>query len=228
MGDLLPLRFTNPAEDKRLAAIQAVDLYDLKLSHAEELTGLPQRSQPAEQELFAAPPAGLIFEDNAGAAALKIASGERKPTFSGEVLVEIVASKDRLRENFIALTPESAGIDRVIVQLSQSGKVPPRWTLASEDDKPLSIRQWSKSEQAGAGLIAGEIWELTLRRPQSTPFKSWHARGGFRRSSTGLSGVAARGRHPARHTDNQRFWRQRTAYRQSPTQTHSTRAGPGG
>ncbi|MGA2063059.1 MAG: hypothetical protein ABSG67_21515, partial [Thermoguttaceae bacterium] len=124
-------------------------------------------------ELFAAPPAGLLFEDNAGAAALEIALGERKPAFSGEVLVEVVASKDRLRENFIlCLTPESAGIDRVIVQLSQPGKVPPRWTLVSEDDNPLSIRQWSKSEQAGAGLGAGgEIWELTLRRPLSAPFE---------------------------------------------------------
>ena len=156
VGDLLPLRFTNPAEDKRLAAIQAVDLYDLKLSNAEELTRLTARDlSPREQELFAAPPAGLLFEDNAGAAALEIALSARKPTFSGTVLVEVVAGKDRLRENFILrCTPESAGIDRVIVQLSQSGKVPPRWTLASEDDKPLSIRQWSKSEQAGAGLGA--------------------------------------------------------------------------
>ncbi|MGA2799604.1 MAG: hypothetical protein ABSE63_18635, partial [Thermoguttaceae bacterium] len=58
------------------------------------------------------------------------------------------------------------------MQLSQSGKIPPRWTLESEDDKPLSIRQWSKSEQASAGLGAGgEIWELTLRRPLSAPFE---------------------------------------------------------
>ncbi|MGA2799337.1 MAG: hypothetical protein ABSE63_17280, partial [Thermoguttaceae bacterium] len=108
VGDLLPLRFTNPAEDKRLAAIQAVDLYDLKLSNAEELTRLAARDlSPRERELFAMPPAGLLFEDNAGAAALEIALGARKPSFSGEALVEDVAGNDRLRENFILrLTPE--------------------------------------------------------------------------------------------------------------------------
>ncbi len=204
-GDLLPLRFVNPVETRRLAAVQAGDLYELKLGNAEELTRLaPRDLGPAEQELFTFPPAGLIFEDNAGAAAMEISLGPRKPAFSGSVLVEAIAGKDRLEENFsLRCFPESSGIERVLVQLSQSGKVPPCWTLAG-DDEPLSSRQWSKDEQAGAGLVTtGEIWELKLPKPRNEPFEiRGTLRCGFCRSASGLPGRAARGRQPAGHPDH--------------------------
>ena len=196
-------------ETRRLAAIQAADLYELKLGNAEELTRLTAHDlSAAEQERFAAPRAGLLFEDNAGAAAMEITLAVRKPTFSGSVLVEAVARQDRLQENFILrCLPESSGIERLLVQLSQSGKVPPGWTLAS-GDQPLSIRQWSKSEQAGAGLGAtGEIWELTLPKPLTALRDPRHARDAFCRPASRLPGLAARGRQPARDVDRPLFRR---------------------
>ncbi len=180
-GDLLPLRFTTPAEDKRLAAIQAADSYQLKLVNREQLARLNARDLASvEKDLFAAVPTGLLFEDNAGAAGWEIALQAKKPAFSTAVLVEARVSKNRLQETcLLRCVPESAGIERVIVQLSRLGDVPPLWTLGSEDNDQLSVRQWSKEEQAAAGLgAAGETWELTFHRPRSAAFEihgTWEA-----------------------------------------------------
>jgi len=125
------------------------------------LPGLPASDlSPREQELFTIPPAGLLFEVNAGSTALEIALGARKPGFSGDVLVEVVANKDRMRENFILrLTPESAGIDRVIVQLSQAarfrlaGRSHPRTTsrYRSGNGRKASkrVRVWAQAAKSG-------------------------------------------------------------------------------
>ncbi|HEY4759814.1 MAG TPA: hypothetical protein VIH42_04465, partial [Thermoguttaceae bacterium] len=174
VDELLPLRFTSPLENKRLVSIQAIGPYELKLSGAEQLTRLSASNlTPAELKLFAEPPQGLLFQDDAGAAAMEIAIGPQKPSYSGTVLVDVEANNDRLVENYVLkCVPETARVDRVLIQLSQSREVPPRWTLGTDDDKQVIVRQWSKGEQASAGLgTSGDTWELTLPRPQSTPFE---------------------------------------------------------
>ncbi len=137
VGELLPLRFTNPLENKRLVAIQAVDSYELKLVDGEQLARLSaEKLTPAELELFADPPAGLLFLDDPGAAAAEIAVEPKKPAYSGVVLVEAEVHRDRLQESYLLrCVPESTRVDRVVIQLSEARDVSPQWTLAGEDDK---------------------------------------------------------------------------------------------
>jgi hypothetical protein len=177
--ELLPLRFTQPVENKRLVAIQAVGANDLKLSGGEQLIRLSSPNLSAEElELFANPPGDLLFLDDAGAAGAEIAATPQKPAYSCDILVTANVSKDRLQENYVLrCVPEAARVDRVMIQLSQSRDAPPQWTLGSEDDKQLSARRLSKGEQISAGLgTAGETWEITLRRPRSAAFEIHGAR----------------------------------------------------
>ena len=174
VGDLLPLRFTTPKESKRLASIQAADPYDLILSNAEQITRRnAQYLTPAELELFATPPAGLLFEDNAAADELEIALQTRKPTFSGTVSVEADVNKNRLQEIFLAAMHASIDGHRSLDSATiECRDISPRWSLSSENNDPLAARKWSKSEQNTAGLNpAGETWELTFHKPRSTPFE---------------------------------------------------------
>ncbi len=173
VGDLAPLRFTAPAEGKRLMAVDAVSPYRLKLTAAERLHRVHPRSlDAAELELFAELPRNLLFENEASSADLRISLEAEKPGYRGEIEVEAVVGHGRLRESYLlSCTPESTRVDRVLVHFFPRRDVPLRWTL-DEEVQQLSARPLSIDEQAAAGLAPeGETWELTLRRPRSQPFE---------------------------------------------------------
>ncbi len=179
IDDLVPLRFCadeDPGllkQHRRLVAIDAAEPYEIKLAGAEELDRIdPQTLDAPTLGLFAEPPRGLVFEDNANAAKLRITLQPQSPSYSGTVRVEAGVVDGQLREKYaFHCVPQSARVDRVLVHFSHRRDTPPQWTLGAGDGRQISARQWSVAEQGSALLPPeGETWELTFRS-RSVPFE---------------------------------------------------------
>jgi len=178
-GDVVPLQFLPPAncqemEAKHLVAVRALGPYRLKLANDEHLRRINPRSlDAAETKLFAQPPRDLLFEGNGGVSALRIALERQEPLYSGELKVEATAGPQRLEERYLVdCRPQSARVDRVLVQFSHARDADLHWALGAEDDRQLNARRLTIDELIDAGLDPErETWELVLRRPRSEPFQ---------------------------------------------------------
>jgi len=171
---LVPLRFRVSGASKRLVTVRTVDPYQPQVTGDDRLRRPDYRSLEAgELELFAEPPRGLLFEDDAGAVAVQVTLENRKPRYAGEIQCEATVDERTVQEDYLFdCVPESAGVTRLLVRFSQRRDAPLRWTLVGPSNRQLSARSLSKEEQAAAGLDADqETWEVTLPRPQSEPFR---------------------------------------------------------
>ena len=175
IDDLVPLRFLAPAEGKQLVTVRATGPYEVKVSGAEKLARISLGHLTAAQlELFSEPPGELLFEDGAGAADLKVALENRKPSYAAVVGVEACLREETLQENYrLRCTPPASGrLDRVLVRLSQRRDALLRWAVVGDDEQAVAARLWPVEEQVAAGRSPEEeTWELTLRRPRREPFE---------------------------------------------------------
>ncbi len=112
----------------------------------------------------------LLFECDARASALRVSLVGQEAKYSGTIQIDAAVGDGALRETCLCVAlPQSGRVDRVLVQFFPRREPAPRWTMGSEE---LSARKWSDREQTTAGWDASlETWELTLRRPRSTPFE---------------------------------------------------------
>ncbi len=168
---LAPLRFRGATDDKRLVAVRPAEPYALKLSGAERIERLAADNlSPTELGLFAEPPKDLLFECDAGAGALRVSLIGREAKLSGTIHIDAAVGEGALRETCrLRCLPQSAGVERVLVQFFPRRQTAPRWTISGDE---VSARKWSDREQTKAGWDASlETWELTLRHPKSTPFE---------------------------------------------------------
>ena len=174
IDDFSPLRFRDAAAGKRLVALRSAASYALKLSGDQRLHRLRAESLAStEVGLFAEPPQGLLFECDDRAGPLEVSLVAEKPKYTGTVRIEAAIGGGVLRErSLLRCVPEAGRVDRLLVQFFPRRDTAPRWILGGADDRELSVRKWSKSEQAAAGYgDSVETWELTLRRPRSTAFE---------------------------------------------------------
>ncbi len=149
--------------------------YQVKVAGGERLTRLaPADLAAAQRDLFAEPPGELLFENDAGAAGLRVSLESRKPSYTAEIEVEACLGNETLREDYLLrCTPSpSAHVDRVLVRFSHRRGAEVRWSLGKEDLQALAARRWPVEEQVAAGRPPEEeTWELTLRRPRSEAFE---------------------------------------------------------
>ena len=81
----------------------------------------PQQLTAAESRLFPETPTGLVFAVDAAAARLQIATVPRKPTYTGEINVDVVADGKTLTETYtLRCSSPSARVERVLLFCSHA------------------------------------------------------------------------------------------------------------
>jgi hypothetical protein len=175
INDLVPLRFPGSADDRRFMSLRPLGAHALKLAGAERLRQVnPQRLTAAELDLFDQPPTDLLFLDDAGARQLRVSLEDRRPTYAATLHVEATAGGGGLQESYrLVCTPaKSSPVDRVVARFSRRRAVPPRWSLAGEEEGGLTARPAAPEQpKIGPQAAEGETWDLALRRPHSGPFE---------------------------------------------------------
>ena len=175
VDDLVLLRFHAAPGGRRLVAVRSrTPSYQIDLDGTEKLTRIdPQSLDRAAVELFAGPPRGMLFEDDAGAESMRLRLETRKPSYSATIQAEATVSGSSLAESYrLVCVPETARVDRVLVQFSLARQGALRWTLGAEDERQLTARRLSAAEEAQAQLPAeGETWEINVRPSRSGRFE---------------------------------------------------------
>ena len=158
----------------RLASVKAADGWELRWGGGDELNrrdavGL----STAESQLFAQPPSGVLFVEDAVFAQATLALDRRRPSFTADIRLDAAVQKTSLTETCtIQCVPESARVERLLVQFSVDRPVPLEWSLAGGNSGQFSARRLAAGEQRLAGLPAGgEVWELNLRLSRPGAFE---------------------------------------------------------
>src|SRR5262249_14888085 len=128
---------------------------------------------PAETQLFAQPPSGLLFVEDAQLSAATLALERRRPAFTVDIRLDAAVQKDTLTETCILqCIPESARVERLLAQLSVAREEPLEWSLAGGNSGQFSARRLAAGEQRLAGLPpGGEVWELNVRLARPGAFE---------------------------------------------------------
>ncbi len=162
------------ADGRQWMAVRAADAHELRINGASDLTRIdPQQLTAAESRLFPETPTGLVFAVDPAAARLQIATVPRKPTYTGEINVDVVADGKTLTETYtLRCSSPSARVDRVLLFCSNARSTPLRFSLAGASSGQIVARRLPPDDHAVNGLSkAGEAWELTLRLPRTAPFE---------------------------------------------------------
>lgn len=174
LSELVPLRFAGPVDAKRLVAVATDGPYELKLSGDERLNRIDPRNLDArERGLFTDHPDDLLFVEDLGATSLRLTVENRLPRYSATIRVKATVADGALYESYsLRCVPDSGEIDRVRVHFSHRREKPMRWSLGNEDDQQFTATLMAPAPSSPGSLATeDEVWELTLRRPRSTPFE---------------------------------------------------------
>ncbi|HTU25170.1 MAG TPA: hypothetical protein VMF30_07220 [Pirellulales bacterium] len=174
LSQLEMLHFLQADFGRHWMAIRAADGHELRIKGASELARIdPKQLTAAESRLFAEPPSGLVFAVDATAARLEVATVPRKPTYAGEINVDVIADGKTLTETYtLRCSSPSARVDRLLFFCSHPRPEPLRFSLAGAGGGQIAARRLSPDEHSANHLTkAGEAWELTLRPPRSGPFE---------------------------------------------------------
>jgi hypothetical protein len=158
----------------RLISVRGADGYELRWTGSESLKRQdPLELTPAELQLFPQPPDGLLFVEDLNFAQATVASERRKPSYAADIRIDAAVQKNVLTETYtFQCTPETARIERLLVQFSQARDNPLEWTLAGGSSGQLSARRLSADDRPQLELPAGsEAWELNLQLVRPGPFE---------------------------------------------------------
>ena len=171
--DLIPLRLAGTVGQPGLVAIRAAEPYRLRLSGTERLKRVDYRTlTPAQRELLAELPRGVVFEDDAGAHDLRVSLESRRPTYSADISVEAEVRSGWVRETYaVRCTPQAGAVNRVLVCMSQRREKPIQWASLPDNKLPVTGRLLTAEAQSPDADRGKEIWELLLPRPVNTPFE---------------------------------------------------------
>jgi hypothetical protein len=175
LRELEMLHFSQADVGRNWIAVRAADAHELVIKGGSDLTRVdPKQLTTAEARLFLPEvPAGLIFAVDPAAERLQIGTVQRKPTYTGEINVDVVADAKTLTETYtLRCASPSARVERVLLYCSQARPEPLRFSVAGGSGGQITARRLAPDDQAAQGSSkAGEAWELTLRLPRTGPFE---------------------------------------------------------
>ncbi|HEV3136821.1 MAG TPA: hypothetical protein VGZ26_02935, partial [Pirellulales bacterium] len=158
----------------RLISVRGVDGYEMRWTGSESL----KRQDPleltlAESQLFPQSPDGLLFVEDSNFAQATVAFDRRKPSYAADIRIDAAVQKNVLTETYtFQCIPETARIERLLVQFSPARDNPLEWTLVGGSSGQLSARCLSADDRAHLGLPAGgEAWELNSQLVRPGPFE---------------------------------------------------------
>src|SRR5690606_15475747 len=104
----------------------------------------------------------LVFLESSASPQFALGLSSENPRFAAETLAALTLSRDALSERYtIRAVPDTAPITRVVVRFTSSMPRPVEWKIDRMQGGEIVARQLASEE--------GELWELTLPRPQSAP-----------------------------------------------------------
>ena len=109
-GPALPMvRFHGPS-GVQLLSVRAPESYELQTLHADELSRRdPTRLSVAEAAVFTEAPSGLLFSVDAGLSRLVVWLANRRPSYAGEIAVDVAVQGKTLNQTFIfRCTPQGS------------------------------------------------------------------------------------------------------------------------
>ena len=133
----------------------------------------PLKLKPEEFKLFAQPPSGLVFLEDATFAQSAVALQRRKPSYSADVRIDAAVHENVLTETYnIQCVPEAGRVERLLVHLAHPRESNLEWNLAGGNSGQFSARKMSPGEQASTAMPPdGEVWELNLQLARPGAFE---------------------------------------------------------
>ncbi|HLA85107.1 MAG TPA: hypothetical protein VJL29_09955, partial [Thermoguttaceae bacterium] len=172
--DLTPVRFTSASSPRNLMTVRARSSHELVVRGDDRLRRI--LSENLDDESRRSPSTesnALSFIDDARAEDLRLELVLRRPGYACETRVTASVSPKALLESYrFRCTPKSSEMDAVLIHFLPARRAPPQWSLGGEEDRPLSARRLTRSEQVAAGAGSeGETWRIPLEPARSEPFE---------------------------------------------------------
>ncbi len=127
-----------------------------------------------EQELLGDDRQGTLLRLDPRVRQGEVALRRQAPRFRASLAIDATVTPDSLWESYtLRVVPESGGLQRLIVQLSQPRTEELQWSWGSDagDDDFAAVRL-SAAQRVEAGVPSDmEAWRLTWQRARSTPFE---------------------------------------------------------
>ncbi len=172
--DLVPLQFTGLGGGRHLVAVRAAGPYQLELAAAERIELLsPDQLDPSERDLFAEPPAGLLFEDDPQARSWQVVLRKQQGGYRGAIEAVATVEGTQLREEYVLrVSPLGGPVEQVRVRFFPAEQTPMRFRLGAGRPNGPPVRAVLESpEPPATAPDSEETWELVLPRPQEGPFE---------------------------------------------------------
>lgn len=133
---------------------------------------------PQQLELVTGDPESLLIALGADNAEAPLVLRADRPGMSSEIRVAVSLGGGQVSERYeVACVPQQTRVRKVWVRFSQPRVEPPAWRAENADGAPLAARLLEQDEQRRLELPpGGEVWEVTLPRATSAPFKLFGAR----------------------------------------------------
>ena len=158
----------------RLIGVRAGEGSELHWENPEDLNPTDAAQLGVAQlQLFAQPPTGTLFAEDAVFARSTAGLERRKPRFSADIRIDVAVQNARVTETYaIGCVPETARVERVLIRFSHAREAPLEWSLAGGTSGQFSARKLTAGEQAQRGLApGGEAWEVGLFLARGGPFE---------------------------------------------------------
>lgn len=160
------------AQQQRLIGIRAAKPHQLQVGGDEDLTRMDfAKLDSPTQARFGSPPPDLVYRDDHGASRLQISLVRQAAEHAADIHMTLHVRDGVLEESArIACRPDSGGLDRLLVHVTQVRSQPFQWSLAGDDTVRLATRRLTDVQQREAGYSSGETWEIVLDRAHTAPF----------------------------------------------------------
>jgi hypothetical protein len=175
--DLAPLRFRADGQagggGRDWMSLRAAEPFRLRWMGADRL----RRWKPGDAgsppaDLFLDAPPDTAFENDGGAAEMRVVLESPRPNYSADIRVEAAAERGGLTESYwVRCVPEGAPVERLLLRFSTRRGVAPHWTGPSGDRAAWAARLLPGPAAETAEAAAGETWEIAWKRPQREPFE---------------------------------------------------------
>lgn len=169
-----PVEFLDTSYGSRLVAVTPDADYRLELTGDSRLERVdPAGLTPAAATRIESGAGGVVFVDNDQARPLRLNIAREDPEFAAAVYVDVEVDQASYVEGYrIVCTPDASPVTQLRVHLSEvrQGDLP--WQFIGDGNAILDAHRVNIEQDAPSGLHrTGEVWDITLRKPQATPFE---------------------------------------------------------
>ncbi|MCE9556572.1 MAG: hypothetical protein K8T91_24750 [Planctomycetes bacterium] len=165
------------ARQQRWFGLSATKPHQLQVRGDEDLTRLDiTKLDPLTVARFGSKSPELLYRadqgrDDHGAGRLQLSLVRQAAEHAADIHVTLHVRDGLLEESArIACRPDSGGLDRLLVHVTQVRSQPFQWSLVGDEAARLAPRRLTDVQQREAGYSSGETWEIVLDSTHTAPF----------------------------------------------------------